>query len=195
MKKSQRKQQAGATLLESLAFLGIAAIVVVGAISMFRAAQGSAQANDMVGQLNGIRSSVKTLYASQASYAINAATASASFPSLSAGKVSGPQGPLGPVLISAGAIPDTARISGGRIYNAFGGTIGVGGNNDSFWIVYTNVPQEVCLKVAPQIGGSWMGAQINSNPFVDTETQSFPVATADAQCTPGTSNTIAVQSR
>ncbi len=195
MMKSSRRHQTGATLLEALAFLGIAAIVVVGAISMFRAAQGSAQANDMVGQLNGIRSAVKTLFASQASYAVNAAASSASFPSLGAGKVSTPAGSVGPLLISAGAVPDTARISGGRIYNSFGGTIGVGGNDDSFWIVYTNVPQEVCLKVAPQIGGSWMGAQINSNPFVDTETQSFPVATADAQCTPGTSNTIAVQSR
>lgn len=131
----------------------------------------------------------------EASYVANPLNGGGIFPSLTVGRQAPPAGSVGDVLVSAGALPDTVRISGGRIYNSFGGTIGVGGNYDSFWIVYTNVPQEVCLKVAPQIGGSWMGAQINSNAFVDTETESFPVDTANSQCMAGTSNTIAVQSR
>ena len=40
-----------------------------------------------------------------------------------------------------------------------------------------------------------MGLQINGNAFVDTDTESFPVATADAQCTSGTSNTMIFRSR
>ena len=197
MKKSQRARQAGATLLESLAFLGIASIIVVGAISMFRAAQSSAQAKDLIGQINGIRSSTKTLYASQ-SYG-RTDFSRESLPSPAGGGRNGPAGTLGSSLISAASIPDTLSVSGGEIRNSFGGNVFISGgfnaDGESFWIEYQNVPQEVCLKVAPQIGGSWMGLKINSNSFVDTDSQTFPVATADAQCTPGTSNTMVFRSR
>lgn len=182
MMKSSRRHQAGATLLEALAFLGIAAIIVVGAISMFRAAQGSAQANDMLGQLNGLRSSIKTLYATQATYGTS------SFPAQA------PCSMMVHVLIRAGSVPDTLRKDGCAaiqgLRNIWGDRVRINGSNEDFWISYYSVPQEVCLKIAPQIGGSWLGLQINSNAFVDTDTQTFPVATADAQCTPGTSNTM-----
>jgi len=188
MMKSSRRHQAGATLLEALAFLGIAAIIVVGAISMFRAAQGSAQANTIISEINVFRSTIKTLFASQGSYAINGTPDV--FPATT---TSG----LWTILFqnTPGSLPSTIRRVGSSLKNQFGGVTGVRGDDSSFWIFYTQVPQEICLKVAPQIGGSWMGLQINGNAFVDTDTESFPVATADAQCTSGTSNTMIFRSR
>lgn len=181
MMKSSRRHQVGATLLEALAFLGIAAIVVVGAISMFRAAQGSAQAKDMVSQLNGIRSSVKTLYATQAA------------------SCAGCLSLINAELLAAKAFPDTLRTNPPiQVFNMWAGPVLVragdisaqtlGAASDGYSIQYRNVPQEICLKVAPQIGGSWVGLTINGNPFVSTDVEAFPVATASAQCTAGSSN-------
>ena len=194
MMKSLRRQQVGATLLEALAFLGIAAIVVVGAISMFRAAQGSAQANAMISEINSHRSAIKNIYATQsyggsAVYDLSGTLSLSGLPALSR------------TLNLAKSLPDTYanmglntfRTSYGALFKAYAGLSTDG--TDLFILNFSQVSQEVCLKVAPQIGGAWLGLQINANPFVPTDTQTFPVATADAQCTPGTSNTLLFVSR
>lgn len=195
MMKSSRRHQTGATLLEALAFLGIAAIVVVGAISMFRAAQGSAQANAMVSELNGLRSSIRTIYATQ-SYG-----GAQIFDLTSTLSIGGGGGAYNRTLWLAGAIPNTYAMFGAFLFRTSYGAIFVfrpglsQDNTDLFVLKFDQVSQEICLKVAPQIGGSWLGLQINANPFVSTDTEAFPVATANAQCTPGTSNTMIFVSR
>ena len=177
---TQRRQK-GATLLEALAFLGIAAIVIVGAIAMFR----SAQSNDMVQQLSGLRGNIKTLFSSQAQY----------------GPASGAAGnnALGETMINAKALPDTLRVTGTAparvINNAWSGVVQVDGNTSDFWIRYTNVPQEVCVKVAPQTGAAWVGLTINANTEVLTDTAVFPVATATTQCNAGNPNTMTWRGR
>ena len=182
MKTKLMKKQKGATLLEALAFLGIAAIVVVGAISMFRSAQGSAQSNDMVGQLNGLRSSVKTIFGSQALYGSAAWSNTVSTQALNQ------------TLINGKAVPDTLRISGANITNSFNGSVQIDGDANSFWIKYNNVPQEVCVKVAPQTGSSWLGLSINGT-YTATDTAVFPVASAVAQCAAGSSNSMIWRAR
>ena len=139
MKKSERKQQAGATLLELLAFLGIAAIVAVGAISMFRAAQTTAQANDVIAQINGMRSTIETLYQTQAS-----------FLGLSSADI-----------IASKAVPANLRVSAGQIFNGFGGTIGFNGPPDTYLITYTKVPVDVCIKVIARTLKNWRDITIN----------------------------------
>ena len=169
-----KKSQRGATLLEALAFLGIAAIVVVGAISMFRAAQGSAQSNDMIKQINGFRSGMKGMYGSQAVYG----TATWS-PSVATHGLNGS-------VISGKVIPDTLRVSGLNIFNAFNGQVRVDGDGGTFWVRFEAVPQEVCVKTASNTDSSWMGISINGN-YTDLSTVSgaLPVATAVAQCPVG----------
>ncbi len=186
MKKFVMKKQRGATLLEALAFLGIAAIVVVGAISMFRAAQGSAQSNDMLAQITGIRSAVKNLYASQGAYGGAAVYGTTGAPPAAEGDFA-----MNTTLVSAKVIPDTLRVpAAGTIKSQFGGDVVVMGGIDYFTIKYTQVPQEVCLKIAPQTGSAWGGLKINGNASVGTDTSAFSVVNAQAQCTPGTSNTL-----
>ncbi len=179
MKMAKRGSQKGATLLEALAFLGIAAIVIVGAIAMFRSAQGSAQSNDMFQQLSGLRANIKTLYSGQASYGNSAAGT----------------GALNQSMINAKAIPDTLRVAGAVVNNAFSGAVTIDGNASDYFIRYTNVPQEVCVKVAPQTGGSWQGLTIGANAEVATDAAVFPVATASTQCQPGNTNTMTWRGR
>jgi len=194
MKKSQRARQAGATLLEALAFLGIAAIIVVGAISMFRAAQGSAQSNAMVSELNSHRAAIKTIYATQG---YGGATTYDLSGTISTAGLAG----ISRALFLSKSLPDSYVNKGlmlfgtsyGATFKAYAGVSTDG--TDLFILNFSQVSQEICLKVAPQIGGAWLGLQINGNPFVLTDSQTFPVATADAQCTPGTSNTMLFVSR
>lgn len=139
MKKSNRSRQAGATLLEALAFLGIAAIVAVGAISMFRAAQTTAQANDVIAQINGMRSTIETLYQTQASF-IGLSSAD---------------------IIASKAVPANLRVSAGQIFNGFGGTISFTGLPDTYRIGYTKVPVDVCIKVIARTLKNWRDITIN----------------------------------
>lgn len=168
------RKQTGATLLEALAFLGIAAIVVVGAIAMFRAAQGSAQSGDMLKQINGFRSGMKGMYGSQAQY--GAATWSPSVATQA----------LNASVINGKVVPDTLRASGANIFNAFNGQVRVDGDGATFWVRYDAVPQEVCVKTASNTDSSWMGISINGT-YTDLSTVSgsLPVATAVAQCPAG----------
>lgn len=182
----RRRKQRGATLLESVAFLGIASIVIVGAIAMFRAAQGSFQANDLLTQINGMRSTIRTLYASNSVCGTGNCNAS----------ITG-------YLVQANGVPDTLRRTSNPIFpieNQWGGRVaiymeknsggwaGVGITGQVFIIEYRNVPQEVCIKAASAIGPAWVGAQLNTFPLVTTDAEAFPPDTASAQCTAGNSN-------
>lgn len=179
--KTAHRRQKGATLLEALAFLGIAAIVIVGAIAMFRSAQGSAQSNDMVQQLAGLRGNIKTLFSSQAQYGLAAGAPG--------------NGAMNQTMINAKAVPDTLRVNGAVINNMWNGVVQLDGNTSDFWIRYTNVPQEVCVKVAPQTGSSWQGLTINANAEVATDAAVFSVANATAQCAAGANNTMTWRGR
>ena len=177
---SKHRNQKGATLLEALAFLGIAAIVIVGAISMFRSAQGSAQSNAMFQQLQSFRSAMKTLYGGQTNYSNTGAAGT---------------GGLNQILINAKAVPDTLRVAGAVINNAFSGVVTVDGQNIDYTVRFTAVPQEVCVKVAPQTGSSWEGLTINGNAEISTAAGPVPVATASAQCVAGNNNILTWRGR
>jgi type II secretory pathway pseudopilin PulG len=186
MKRMNLKKQAGVTLLEVLAYLGIAAVIIVGAISMFGSAQGSAQTNDLLSQTVGLRSNVKTISAGQASYGASTYPATGSGTQL-----------MNQVLIQGKAVPSTLRplsIAPWDINNSFGGKVLVDGSASDFWIAYTNIPQEVCVKVAPQSSG-WVGVRINNNAEIALDTTSLTPAQAAAQCTAGATNTIVWRAR
>ena len=58
-------RQRGASLLEGIAYLGIAAIVVLGAVSLLTGAFGSAKANQTTEEVVAIRTAVRKLYIGQ----------------------------------------------------------------------------------------------------------------------------------
>ncbi|CAI8693419.1 pilus assembly protein [Burkholderia cepacia] len=162
--------QRGASLLEAISYLGIAAIVVIGAIALLAGAFSSANTNSITEQVNAIQSGVKKLYMGQ----------SASYANLS-----------NSVLASAGVFPSTlAPASGsGAITNMWNGTITVAAatnNSNQFTITYTNVPRSVCVN-SVTAGGSWISITVNETALTLPAT---PDSAATA-CASGDTNTVA----
>lgn len=125
-------RQRGASLLEGIAYLGIAAIVVLGAVSLLTGAFGSAKANQTTEEVVAIRTAVRKLYIGQ-SY---------------------PVGSLVADLITANAIPNTlARPSPTTLSNSWGGSVTVVGTATGFTITYTSVPQDVCVNMVSGASG------------------------------------------
>lgn len=172
MRTIKNQPQRGATLLEALAFLGIAAIVVVGAISMYRSASGGAQTNEMIRNLTGIRSGLKTVFATQAQYG-----SSTWSPSVATNALNGP-------MVQSGALPDTLKHNAAYvIHDSYNGTVYIDGDSSTFWVRFDGVPKDVCVRVASNTDSSWMGISINGN-YTDLSVAggALPPSTALAQC-------------
>jgi hypothetical protein len=159
-------RQRGASLLEAIAYLGIAALVVIGAIALLTSAFSSANTNAVSEQISAIQTGVKKLYSGQnASYT----------------------GLTNPVLASAGVFPASiSPASDGTVTNTWNGTVvvAVAASPDQFTITYTEVPQSVCVN-AVSGGGSWTAISVNGTALT------LPVtpAAASGACTTG-ANTI-----
>lgn len=163
-------RQRGASLLEAIAYLGVAAIVVLAAISLLQGAFGGARSNQFMEEITGLRTAVQKMYAGQ-SY--DDATMVAN-------------------LITAKAIPGTLTIGNSNaITNAWGGKVTVAKvDGASFRITYESVPQDVCMNVLTGASG-WTriadGADTNAITV-------FPVTAAGAAAFCKASTTIAFTS-
>jgi len=125
--RGKRHRQRGASLLEGIAYLGIAAMVVIGAIALLRTAFGSANANTTLEQLSSIQTAARKLYmTTQGNYGTAV--------------LDGP-------IIAAGAVPQGMSVNTGNatITNAWGGAVTLQGGTTSFTISYAKVPQDVCV--------------------------------------------------
>ena len=169
------KKQKGVSLLEAISFLGIAAIVIAGSVSLYRGARGSAEMSSLSQQLSALQSNIKMATAGQSYYGTSVWSNGVATQNLNAS------------MINAEAIPDGLRVSGSNLFNSFGGLVRLDGDATSFWIRYENVPQDVCVKLAPQTGTGWMGLSINGNWSAIT-TAPIAVSTAVSQCSSATSN-------
>lgn len=134
--------QRGASLLEGIAYLGIAAIIILGAVALLASAFGSANTNRSYGELTSIRTGVKKLFMGQ----------SASFGT----------GDLTATLISAKVYPTSLAISGTTsVKNTWNGEIVVTGDNNNFTISYAAVPQDVCINMVSG-GNDWISIKVNA---------------------------------
>jgi hypothetical protein len=166
-------RQRGASLLEGIAYLGIAAIVVLGAVSLLTGAFSSAQSNRVAEEVVSIRTAVKKLYMGQSNgYPVGAA--------------------ITPVLITANVFPATLTLTGAVINNAWGGTVTVAGGAtaNQFAISYTAVPQDACINIISGASG-WVsigGGPAGATGLIST----FPVspAAASGACTAGANTLI-----
>jgi hypothetical protein len=153
-------RQRGASLLEGIAYLGIAAIVVLGAVSLLTGAFGSAKSNQMIEEITALRTAVRKLHMGQ-SYPADAVT----------------------VLSNANAIPNTLVVNRGvnpvTMTNSWAGQVTIAataGNAGRFEITYPNVPREVCMAVVSGANG-WF--QISNAGGAGAIT-AFPATTANA---------------
>ncbi|MFM0299034.1 type 4 pilus major pilin [Paraburkholderia sediminicola] len=166
-RSSAATRQRGASLLEAIAYLGIAALVVIGAIALLTSAFSSANTNAVSEQISAIQTGVKKLYSGQnASYS----------------------GLTNTVLASAGVFPASfSPASDGSVTNTWNGTVtvAVASSPDEFTITYTDVPQNVCVN-AVSAGGSWMAISVNGTALTLPATP----ADASADCSSTSANTI-----
>ncbi|MFB9241732.1 pilus assembly protein [Massilia antarctica] len=148
------RRQNGASLLEAIAYLGIAAIVILGAVSLLTGAFSSAQSNQACEEVTAIRTAVRKLYMGQG-YGSAA---------------------LNQTLKTAGAFPGTLAVtSTGTATNVWGGNVVVTGTGGSFTIAYPGLPQDVCL--ATLVGASgWQSIAAPGSASITT----FPITPAAA---------------
>lgn len=151
--------QRGASLLEGIAYLGVAAIVVLGAVSLLTNAFSSAQTNRAAEEIISIRTGVKKLYMGQAaSYGTADFTAS---------------------LITARVFPSTLAPNGTNtaITNSWNGAVTVTGTNggSTFALTYNAVPRDACINLVSGASGWTRIDQGGLNPIT-----TFPATPAQA---------------
>lgn len=136
-----KHRQAGLTLLEAIAFLGIAGLVVGGALAMYSSASSSQATGQTVNEFQAFKTSVKSLYTTPSGYG----TAS-----------------LNGVLVNAKKVPSTLTASGTTITNSWAGGVVAMGATSAFYVSYDAVPKDVCVGMIPAITGSndWQGYNV-----------------------------------
>lgn len=164
-----RQVQRGASLLEAIAYLGIAAIVVIGAVVLLNNAFNSESTNELAQQVSALQTGVKKLYLGQTGGYASVTT---------------------PIVYNAGVFPSNTTNDGkGNVTDSWGGAVLIApsaSTNTQFTISYATVPQAVCVN-AVSASGNWVSISINGNV---TTTVPVDPKTASSECTSGSTNTI-----
>ncbi|PKO65800.1 MAG: pilus assembly protein [Betaproteobacteria bacterium HGW-Betaproteobacteria-17] len=139
-----KHRQAGLTLLEAIAFLGISGLVIGGALAMYSSASSSQSTGQTVNEYQSFKTAVKSLYTTPSGYG----TAS-----------------LNTVLVPAKKVPASlTSIAPGTITNVWAGTVLVSGATagSTFYVSYDKVPKDVCVGMIPAITASndWRGYNV-----------------------------------
>lgn len=146
-------RQRGASLLEGIAYLGIAAIVILGAVSLLTGAFSSAQSNRTSEEVTAIRTAVRKLYMGQ-SYG---------------------SGSLNEALVAAGAVPGTiVHGTGSTLTTGWGGAVTVEGADTNFTITYTATPKDICMNALTTANG-WSSVKVG-----ESDHTTFPITPGDA---------------
>jgi type II secretory pathway pseudopilin PulG len=125
IKSLKARAARGLTLIEALMFLGIAAIVIVGAVVLYNRTSNSQRTNEALTQIQSYSTGIKGLYSSVSTYGT---------------------GSLVPVVINSRIAPENA-VNGTVLTNPWGDATGIMANNKTFQIVYMNVPKDSCVRL------------------------------------------------
>lgn len=160
------RRQAGTSLLEAIAYLGIAAIVILGAVALLRNAFSSANTNRGLEEVTAIRTGVKKLYMGQtAGYGTDS---------------------MNSTLIYAKVFPASLAVNNGDVTNAWNGGVSVNGATANFTITYTSVPQDVCINMVSG-GNAWVSVNVNGGADLAP-----PILPADATTACGEASNIII---
>lgn len=136
----RRRYWRGFSLFGVLLGLTLAAVVIVGAVSLYNAARKSANRSQALTLLNQLRANVESVFAGAPSYGNNTN--------------------LIATVDRRGGIPDSARVMSGntvQIRHPFGGLVtitgGPGGVTNQFRIVFRDVDDEVCAAMGDAYAG------------------------------------------
>lgn len=162
-------RQRGASLIETLSYLGVAAVIIGGAAMLISNAFSGANSNRSVQEIVSLQIESKKLFMGQ-----QAGYGTTSF---------------NDTLIAAKKIPSTLKVSApSTITNSWNGAVVLSGatGGTTFTISYASVPQEVCVDILTALGTqNWTGLTVNGT------ARSVPVTPANATtwCAAG-SNTV-----
>jgi hypothetical protein len=160
-------RQTGASLLEGIAYLGIAALVLIGAVALLNTAFSSSNSNQLNQELSSIQTATRKLFmTTQGDFGTADITAG---------------------LIGAGGFPQTltTNASAGTVTNVWGGAVTVTGVNADFTVQYTAVPKDVCINTLTATTSGWQSVTVGGTAVTLPAT---PTAANTACAT--TSNTI-----
>ena len=136
----QKRWRRGFSLFGVLLGLTLAAVAIVGAVSLYNAARESANRSEALTLLNRLRANVESVFAGAPSY--------------------GNDTNLIATIDRRGGIPDSARVvnrSRVQIRHPFGGLVtvtgGPGGATNQFRIAFNDVDDEVCAAMGDAYAG------------------------------------------
>lgn len=175
-KKQVIRKQTGATLLEAIAFLGIAAMVTLGAVALLSTAFSNADTEKASNELMGLRVAAKKTFANSGGYGANGDNLL-----ITLSQTRSIPGSL------AQANPGTPNVT---VRNGWGGAVTMVAtqNGAAFDISYSNVPRESCATLISGSGqNTWLSITLNG------AVQQLPVTPANAATTCTDTNQIVFQ--
>ena len=162
----------GLTLMEALLFLGLAAIVIVGAFSLYNTASGSTKMNQARTQLQSYVGNIKSLYSTTNNFSSVATD----------------------VIISANLAPSEA-VDGAQLINPWGGTTEIAGAARTFTITFNDIPDAACTAMLSS-GLINQGTIISISANGGTSyTSDIDPGTAIGECNNGDANAVTFTSR
>lgn len=120
----------GFSLLELLLVVAIGAVLLLAGLAIYRNVTSNTNVNEANRLLNVIKQEVQRLYQGEGEYGTTT---------------------LNDVLINAEVVPSSA-LSGTNVRHPFNGTVTVTGNNETFTVLYEEVPQSACLTLGQAYG-------------------------------------------
>ena len=161
-----RARNKGVTLMELIAAIAVVAILVVGALTLYGAANNGTNSTQMQRDLTGVQASVKSLYAGQAGYGTSGTS-------------------LAGTLQQFGGLPSdwaaTGTGTGTTVMHQLNGAVTIKSGGSNFSVTLADVPAEVCTKIAANAAAGWASVAVGST------TLTVPASTADASAACGAS--------
>lgn len=167
MKRISR--QTGVSLIEVVAYLAIAGLVIAGALAMFTSASQSQLSNAIISDTQNIRAATRATYS---------------------GNYGATVGSLLQVLKNSAKIPSNWTVSGTTATVTGSVVASVSGNSNLFRISYGNVPRSVCIDLLLSLRGQrWINVVAANGTSAQTATTAIPTTTGTSDFTPATADT------
>lgn len=152
------RKEKGASLIEIIAYLGVAGMVIGGALAMYTGASSTQASNQMISDVTGVRTAVRSLWSSSANY----------------GGVN-----MLATLFTASRLPTTWSVVGSgatmTAVHQLNGSVGVEGLTANFAITLDSLSEDICTSALSQQGTQgWL------NVFVATATGDAAALTSGA---------------
>jgi type II secretory pathway pseudopilin PulG len=158
-KQHMKTRQAGFGALEVMIALIIGSLVIIGAVGWYQSLDTKSKNSDELTNLATLMTNTRQMKTSSG-YGTSGTN-------------------LVPVLSNAGGIPDTMEYASSVLYNAWGGTVTVLSNGQTFTITYTGLPAENCIFLASKgAASSSQQTRINSGTAITGEVTSIAASSS-----------------